>query len=178
MGRVTTATDQLTERSRTVSGTVHVLLTATTVAVGVVAGVWFAFSAFVLQGFDRAPARDAVVAMQGINRAAVTPAFMLVLFGTAALCVAVAVWGGLHWSDTRGKLAAAAGALYVVGSIGVTSAANVPLNDSLARVDPGSPGVAEAWRSFCDSWLAWNHVRTVTAVAALVLLTVALTHSE
>ena len=53
---------------------------------GVVAGVFFAFSAFVMKGLDRLPAPRAVEAMQEINAAAPTPAFMAVLFGTALAC--------------------------------------------------------------------------------------------
>jgi uncharacterized membrane protein len=66
------------------------LLIVTTAGVGLVAGVWFAFSAFVMQGLDRAT--------------------------------------------------------------------------------PGAP----AWHDYLNPWLAWNHVRTGTAIAALILLLLAL----
>lgn len=145
------------------------LLIITTVGVGLVAGVWFAFSSFVTQGLDRAPEREAVIAMQGINQTAVTPLFMLAFLGTALLCVALIVWGGLNLSEARAKLAIGGAALYLVGSFFVTMAANVPLNNALDRATPG-PAAWEAHRP----WQGWNHVRTVTGIAALVLLLIAL----
>ena len=149
------------------------LLGVTTVACGLVAGVWFAFSSFVTQGLDRAYARAAVTAMQGINKTAVGPVFMLAFLGTALLCVAVVVWGGLNWSEARAKLAIAGSLLYLGGTFVVTMAANVPLNDRLERVDPRGGDVARAWQDYVGPWLAWNHVRTVTAIAAFALLLVA-----
>jgi uncharacterized membrane protein len=146
------------------------LLLVTTAGVGLVAGVWFAFSAFVMAGLDRAPAREAVVAMQGINRSAVGAPLMLALFGTALLCVALLVWGATHWSDPGAKWGVAGAATYLVGSVLVTIAGNVPLNDKLEKATPGKA----AWSDFYGSWLAFNHVRAVTGLAALVLLLLAL----
>ena len=52
----------------------------------------------------------------------------------------------------------------------VTIAGNVPLNDTLDRATPGRA----AWHDYLGSWLAFNHVRAVTGLAALVLLLIAL----
>lgn len=155
--------------------TVRVLLLVTTVGTGLLAGVWFAFSSFVAAGIARGPEREAIVAFQGINRVAVTPVFMLAFLGTAALSLALVVWGGVSWSDARAKLAVGAGALYLIGSFGVTMAANVPLNDRLDRVDATGPDAARAWADYYGPWMLWNHTRTLTAIAALALLVVALT---
>jgi uncharacterized membrane protein len=43
---------------------------------GVVAGVFFAFSAFVMRALARLPAQQGIAAMQAINVAAVTPVFI------------------------------------------------------------------------------------------------------
>ncbi len=142
---------------------------ATTVGAGLVAGTFFAFSAFVMAGLNRASGRQATVAMQGINETAVTPLFMLALLGTALLSVALIVWGGLHLDDARAKLAIGGAALYLVAVV-VTIAASVPLNDRLAEATPG----AAAWQDYYGAWLAWNHVRAVAGIAALVVLLLAL----
>jgi uncharacterized membrane protein len=146
------------------------LLIVTTVGVALVAGAFFAFSAFVMQGLDRAPGREATVAMQGINETAVTPLFILAFLGTTVLCVALAVWGGMHLDVARGRLALAGAVLYVVGVFGVTVGGNVPLNDRLAQAAPG----AAAWADYYGRWLALNHVRTAAGGVALVLLLLAL----
>ena len=143
------------------------MLVVATVGVGLVAGVFFAFSAFVMQGLRRAPESVAASAMRGINETAVTPPFMLAFLGTTLLCVALVVVGGLQFDDARARLGVAGGALYVVGVLGTTVAANVPLNDRLARGDIG-------WAQYAGPWLAFNHVRTASAVGALVLLLLAL----
>ena len=50
-------------------------------------GVFFAFSAFVMQALARLPPAQGIAAMQSINVAAVTPPFMVALFGTALACL-------------------------------------------------------------------------------------------
>ena len=57
----------------------------------------------------------------------------------------------------------------------VTIARNVPLNDRLAALERGDTGGAALWEEYLDRWTAWNHVRTVTSLAAAAALTVALT---
>jgi uncharacterized membrane protein len=56
----------------------------------------------------------------------------------------------------------------------VTIAANVPLNDQLAKLDPRDADAGVFWGRFVRRWSAWNHVRTVAALAAAALLTVTL----
>ncbi len=68
----------------------------------------------------------------------------------------------------------AGSALYLIGAIVVTIAANVPLNDALATVHPDGAGAAAHWSSYLSHWAAWNHVRAAAALAAAGLLTIAL----
>jgi uncharacterized membrane protein len=130
------------------------------------AGVFFAFSTFVMAGLDRAASASAVAAMQGINRAAPGPPLMTVLFGSAVLCLAVAVVALLGNAGAAGGFAAAGGVAYLLGTVGITMAANVPLNDRLDRVDAEGPEAAAEWHHYHRRWRAWNHVRTLTSLAA------------
>src|SRR5699024_6794249 len=59
----------------------------TALACAVVAGVFFAFSGFVMRALSALPPADAATAMQSINRTAVRPPLMIALFGTAAAVV-------------------------------------------------------------------------------------------
>jgi uncharacterized membrane protein len=43
---------------------------------------------------------------------------------------------------------------------------NVPMNDRLAMLNPSSPEVAILWANYLTNWTAWNHVRTIVAIAA------------
>jgi uncharacterized membrane protein len=51
---------------------------------------------------------------------------------------------------------------------------HVPHNDALALVDPSSPVAARAWAQYHSGWTAWNHVRTVTALAGATTFILAL----
>ena len=58
---------------------------------GLIAGVFFAFSSFVMKALARLQPAQGVGAMQAINVAAVTPAFMAALFGIAVACGVLSV---------------------------------------------------------------------------------------
>lgn len=143
--------------------------TAATVGTAVVGGVFFTFSTFVGQALRAAPTAHAVATMQAVNVAAVRPPLMIALFGSAALGVAASVHalraGGSAWPTVTGA------ALYLVGTIGTTVAYHVPRNDRLGTWDPSS-ATSRQWLSWLSSWEAGNHVRTVTSLAAAVLLAV------
>ena len=81
----------------------------------------------------------------------------------------------LAWDRPQARWIAAAGALYLIGAIGVTIAAHVPRNDALAELDPAAPSSAARWAAYVSEWTAFNHVRTVAALLAAGLLTYALT---
>ena len=53
--------------------------------------MFFAFSSFVMKALARLEAAQGITAMQAINVTAISPAFMLALFGTATACAALAV---------------------------------------------------------------------------------------
>jgi uncharacterized membrane protein len=157
------------------SGLLQAATLASAVCCGAVAGVFFAFSTFVMGGLRRLAPAQGLAAMQSINRAAVTPAFMALLFGTAVLCLGLVVGAGLSWSERGAPWSLAGGALYLAGSIGVTGAVNVPLNNALDAVDPADTRAALRWRRYATRWTAWNHVRALTCAAATALLAIALT---
>ena len=147
-----------------------VLTLATALGAGLVAGVFFAFSTFVMAALGRVPAPEGIRAMQQINITVINPWFMTALFGTAPACLAVIVAALVDWDGSYGPYLVAAGALYLVGCIGVTMAFNVPRNNVLARLEPASAESAEVWGRYLVEWTAWNSVRTVASLAAAAAL--------
>jgi len=144
---------------------------------GLMAGAFFAFSAFVMDALARLTPAQGIAAMQSINVKVVNSPFpfLAVLFGTAAACVLLAVTS-LSSRDRPGSVYILIGSLlYLVGTVVVTIVANVPLNEALARVDPASADGARLWARYLSRWTAWNHVRTVAALSGAALLTLALT---
>jgi uncharacterized membrane protein len=112
--------------------------------------------------------------MQSVNVAAVTPAFMTALFGTAAACGVLALVSLSQWHK-RGSGYLLAGSLsYLLGAILVTALFNVPLNNRLAVAAPAAVESATFWVNYVNLWTAWNHVRAGAALIATALLIVAL----
>jgi uncharacterized membrane protein len=147
---------------------------ATALACGLVAGVFFAFSTFVMRAFDQLPGTQGLTAMQQINRTVITPLFMLALAGGALACAALAVVAVVRWGRPGSPWLLAGGLSYLLGTFGVTMAFNVPLNDRLERFDPRAADAAARWASWSSEWTAWNHLRTLAGIVAAALLTVAL----
>ena len=153
---------------------VQCLTFATALGCGLSAGVFFAFSSFVMPALDRLAPAQSIRAMHSINKLAVTPVFMTALFGTALACAVLGVWALTSWGERPAAFALAGCALFLVGAIVVTIAANVPLNDALMKVDPKATDAATRWSTYLSDWTPWNHVRAVTAIAASGLLIAAL----
>jgi len=64
---------------------VFTLTFAAALSSGLVAGVFFAFSSFVMPALGRIRPDQGIAAMQSINVTVITPGFMLALFGTAVI---------------------------------------------------------------------------------------------
>ena len=141
---------------------------------GLMAGLFFAFSVCVMRALARLPSAQGIVAMQSINLAIINPVFALVFFGTALACALVVIISLFCWHDSGAMYLLVGGALYLIGCLLVTFIFNVPRNNALAAVEPTSPDGATIWADYLSNWTAWNHVRTVSSLLALVFLTVAL----
>lgn len=150
-----------------------ILTLVAAVASGLMAGVFFAFSVFVMGALARLPAPQGIAAMQSINIVVINPLFLGVLFGTGALGLALALLS-LAAGAASGLWLISGAVLYVGGTILVTMFGNVPLNNALARADAASAAGAALWQRYLVRWTAWNHVRTVSGIAATAAFALAL----
>ena len=141
---------------------------------GLIAGVFFAFSTFVMSALARLQPTQGIAAMQSINITAINPLFMTVLFGTAAACIVLAVSSLLKWHQPGAAYLLLGSVLYLVGTVLVTIVFNVPLNEALAKVEADSTDGANLWASYLGNWTFWNHIRAAAALAAAASLTIAL----
>ncbi|MGW4137358.1 anthrone oxygenase family protein [Streptomyces mirabilis] len=158
-----------------IDGPYFVLTVLGVLGCGLVAGVFCGFSTFVMRGLAELPPAQGVAAMNAINGAAVRPAFMLVFVGSAGLCAVLAVVTFVLLPDEGTVELLLGSALYLFGTFGVTVVANVPRNDALLKLAPGTPEAAVYWRSYVREWTRWNHIRAVASAAAAVSCTLALT---
>ena len=150
-----------------------VIIVTTAVACGLMGGIFFAFSTFVMKALRALPPNRGIEAMQAINITAVQPPLMFALFGTALGSAVVGVNALADLSDPAAGWALAGAALYLLGVLVLTAAYHVPRNNALALVDPRAPDAAEHWARYAASWTAGNHVRTVTPLAAAAAFTIA-----
>ena len=142
----------------------------TTLGCGLIAGAFFAFSSFVMKALARIPPAQGIAAMQSINVVVINPLFLGVFLGTAVGCAALLVSSVLAWFRPGSVWVLAGSLLYLVGTILVTMRCNVPRNNALAAVNPASAEGARLWAGYLTGWTAWNHVRTIAALAAAASL--------
>ena len=157
-----------------IDDSIFVLTFASALGCGLIAGVFFAFSAFVMKALARIPPAQGIAAMQAINVAVLNRWVVAAFFGTAAACVLLAVSSLLMWHAPGAIYRLIGSGLYLVGTILVTIIFNVPWNDALAAVEADSADGANRWAQFVPGWTAWNHVRAAAALAAAASLTIAL----
>lgn len=133
---------------------------------GLVAGIFFAFSTFIMKALARLPAAEGIAAMQSINVAVLNPWFMLAFFGTAVACVLASITALVQGHEPAAVYVVVGSGLYLVGTVMVTIVFNVPWNESLESVARADPGGARLWADYVAGWTNWNHVRTLAALVA------------
>lgn len=150
------------------------LLWFSIIACGLVAGLYFTFSAFAMRALARIDAAAGVAAMNSINVEIQRSLFMPLFVGSSLSSLALAGIGLLRWGTAGAAAALAGGLIYFIGMFVVTMVCNVPRNNALTKSDPASPAGAALWARYLREWTFWNHVRTLASTAALVLFVMAL----
>ena len=92
--------------------------------------------------------------MQSVNVVVLNKWFFAVFFGTAVVCLLLAVLSLLRWHTPGAAYLLIGSMLYLVGTILVTILCNVPLNDALATVDPTSAEAGPVWTNYLKTWTA------------------------
>jgi uncharacterized membrane protein len=149
-----------------------ILLGAAVIAMGLLAGLIYAFSVGVMPGLTAADDRTLVDAMQQM---ADNPAFPLTFLAAPALAAVALYQARRSGSPKTARWIVASLALYTVTAI-VTFAIHIPLNEDLK--DAGAPArienLAAVHDDFATPWVAWNIVRTLASTAAFGCLAWAL----
>ena len=84
-------------------------------------------------------------------------------------CLFLAIASLLKWHFPGAAYLLISSLFYLFGTVGVTIAFNVPLNDALAIVKAESIEGAELWAKYLTDWTLWNHLRTIAALIAALL---------
>lgn len=151
----------------TINGT-QLLLLFMAIGTGVMAGVYLAFSAFIMQSLARIAPAGAIAAMQSINTVILRSLFMPLFFGTSLGALILFAMGIVTMNAANSIWYLVAGATYFLGMFVCTACFNVPLNRSLARLDPHNPRAQGQWHHFLKVWTRWNHARTIASLLTCV----------
>lgn len=153
---------------------IFIVAVVAAVSSGVIAGLLFAFSSFVMRGLRDLPPLQGIAAMQSINAAVNNPVFMVAFVGTVAVNLIAVIVAIVSWGEAEAVYLLVAGLVYLAGVLGLTAGYHVPRNNALATMDPAGDAAAERWTRYAAEWTTWNHVRVFAGVAAAVVYTVSL----
>ncbi len=153
---------------------ITVVVVVTVLGSALIAGVFFAFSSFIMKALARVPSAEGIAAMQSVNVTVLNPLFLGVFLGTAASALWVAGFAVQGWGAPSAPYLLVGALLYLIGTFLVTGLANVPLNDQLAAVSATSPAAISVWEHYLDRWTRLNTIRTVAAIAATLMLVLGL----
>ncbi len=137
----------------------ELLLGATALTTGLVAGLFAGFAYAVMPGLRHADDATVVQAMREVNRAILNPVFAVLFAGSLLLGIAATVAA----RDSGGAGWALAGLVTYVATLAITIGRNVPLNEALERGE-GEPSDLRA--RFERPWTRWNVARTATNVVS------------
>ncbi len=140
---------------------------------GLIAGLLFIFSNTVMKALSQQSAESGIATMQAINVLIINPLFLLIFIGTALLCLTLAIMSLMRWSQPGAAMLLAGSVIYLLGTLIVTMAFNVPLNNALATLSASSADANTQWQDYVSTWLRWNHVRTIAAITSAALLIIA-----
>ncbi|MEZ0475446.1 DUF1772 domain-containing protein [Luteimonas sp. B3_2_R+30] len=141
---------------------------------GLLAGLFFTFSAFAMKALGRMEPSGGIAAMNSINETILRSLFMPLFWGTTLASLGLAAIALSGWNEPAAKSMLIGGLVYIFGMFVCTIAIEVPLNNELARVDPGSDAALPVWQRYQRRWTGWNHVRTLACLVACVLFIQAL----
>lgn len=139
------------------------------ISVGVMTGVYFAFSVFIMRAFDELPATKAIAAMNSINVVIVKSFFLPLFLGSTVLALVLVIVSLIYLQGVAAYLGVTAGLIYLLSMFLCTVLFNVPLNNLLARFDLQHDNADSAWVSYRLNWTRWNHVRTIGSLFSGVL---------
>ena len=135
---------------------------------GIVTGLLFAFSNFVMRALDDLPPEHGMFAMQRINEKIINPIFLILFLGTPLLCLAIVIATATNLNNPGNILLFIGAISYLIGPFGITMLFNVPLNNKLAHAAPSD--AKEVWPSYRKTWQRWNHIRTYIGIFSVAIL--------
>lgn len=148
-----------------------ILAALSTITVGLMSGIYLAFTTAVMPGLRDADDRSFIASMQAINTRIQNPWFLTVFMGSLLLPIALAVMLIAGGGGTARRWGIASAVLATI-PFAITVGGNVPLNDALAAAGraSGIANPAAVRHAFEGPWTRLNLWRTVTSVLTFAAL--------
>jgi len=131
-----------------------------------IAGVFMAFSDFIMRSLRAATPEAGVEAMQQINRKVYRSVFLVWLLGMAPISAALSLYAFVYIDGPAQPWWIAGGLIYLTGTVLVTMLGNVPMNQRLDAMTTKGPDTQRYWGTYATVWTLWNHVRTLASALA------------
>jgi len=136
---------------------------------GLMAGVYFAFSGFIMRALNQLGPIQATEAMNAINEVILHSWFMVLFFGSTLLYAMLSAYAVFDADQAGRWLLFATGLIYVFGMFLCTVIFNVPLNNRLAQASNDESTKSKTWTLYFKPWTRWNHIRCVCSLVVLTL---------
>jgi len=150
--------------------TVNIILLITTILTALITGLFYGYSCSVNLGLGRLPDGEYLAAMQSINKEILNPLFFASFLGTLVLLPLTTYLHRGQPVSSQFTLLLIATLIYAIGVIGITFFGNVPLNDTLAKVNLHSASIEEIASQRVKFEMPWNKLHTIRTIASLVSL--------
>ena len=157
----------------------HLVLMLSIILCSLVAGLLFAFAVVVMPGIAELDDKEYLLAfkhMDGIIQDN-HPLFILVWAGSILSVIITLIMGIMNLSGGEIYLLGLASALYLFGVQLPTFQFNIPLNNSLQKMDIAALEDSEAALSRADfeiPWNRWNRIRTINSIISVSMLLILL----
>ena len=158
-----------------------IILIATTVCVGLMAGLFYSYSCSVVTGLGKLSNTEYLLAMQSINRAIQNPVFFVGFFGSLILLPVCTYMNYIAPASTHFRLLLGATVIYIIGAFAVTVFGNIPLNNTLDKFDlinQSKEAIALQRNLFESRWNNLNIIRMISSLISFILLVIACAYGE
>ncbi|WP_208559279.1 DUF1772 domain-containing protein [Marinilactibacillus kalidii] len=142
------------------------------VGTGMVAGIFFAFSNFIMRAFSKLSNANGSTAMKEVNRTVQNPWFFLFFIGTAITSFLLMIF--YFFTPIVSGWSLIGSILYFFGCFMVTGIKNIPLNNQLEALNTKESKQKDSWTHYMRTWTFWNHIRTIACMGAFICLIITL----
>ncbi|WP_191600852.1 DUF1772 domain-containing protein [Marinomonas algicola] len=140
------------------------------VITGIMAGIYFAFSVFIMKSLSQLPNIEGARAMNRINDVIIKTVFLPLFLGSTFWYAGLIIWSFVNWQSGQSTLIISASLVYIVGMFLITVIGNVPLNKKLKVSENDEKELSKTWPYYLQKWTQFNHLRTLSAMISLALL--------